>query len=228
MFRNLIFDWSGTLCDDLGPVLDTVNAVFRHCGAPEVGREAFLRHFRLPFGDYYRDLLPDKTHDELEALYRHYFPMSRRTVEPIPHASGFVEGARAAGRRCFLLSAVTPGHWRPQAEVLGLAEAFQRTCLGVRDKRGDLPQLLAAERLDPEETCYIGDMVHDVEAAHAAGVTAIAVLTGYDSAEKLAASGPDLIVPDLGGLARWFRRAERQAVGASERNESLTQGVKPE
>lgn len=213
MFRNLIFDWSGTLCDDLGPVLETVNAVFRHCGAPEVGREAFLRHFRLPFGDYYRDIVPERTHDELEALYRHYFPMSQREVLPIPHAVEFIAEAKAAGRRCLLLSAVTPGHWRAQAETLGLAEAFQHTRLGVRDKRGVLPQWLEAERLDLEETCYIGDMVHDVEAAQAAGITAIAVLTGYDSAEKLAAAAPDLIIPDLGGLSRWFRRAERQSAG---------------
>jgi phosphoglycolate phosphatase len=214
MFRNVIFDWSGTLCDDLGPVLETVNAVLRHCGAPEVDRDGFLRDFRLPFGDYYREILPDKTHDELEALYRHYYPMSRRPVAAIPHAAGFVGALRAAGRSCFLLSAVTPGHWREQAEAIGLADAFQGIRLGVRDKRGVLPRWLEAERWDPEETCFIGDMVHDVEAARAAGVTAIAVLTGYDSAAKLAASGPDLIVPDLDALARWFRRAEARATAA--------------
>ena len=27
MFRNLIFDWSGTLVDDLGPVIEATNAV---------------------------------------------------------------------------------------------------------------------------------------------------------------------------------------------------------
>ena len=40
-FKNFIFDWSGTLVDDLGPVLDSTNKVFNHFGKPSFTREQF-------------------------------------------------------------------------------------------------------------------------------------------------------------------------------------------
>jgi 8-oxo-dGTP pyrophosphatase MutT (NUDIX family) len=43
-------------------------------------------------------------------------------------------------------------------------------------------------------------MTHDVETARHGGVSSIAVLTGYNHAEILAAVRPDLTVPDLGVL----------------------------
>jgi phosphoglycolate phosphatase len=89
-----------------------------------------------------------------------------------------------------------------------LAGEFEGVHVGVRDKRRELPRVLIHHGLEPGETCYIGDMVHDVEAARTAGITSIAVLTGYDSAAKLAAAGADLLIADLSRLAWWFARAD--------------------
>lgn len=50
MLRNLIFDWSGTLVDDLGPVADAASLIFPHFGKPELLLEEFRGRFRLPFG----------------------------------------------------------------------------------------------------------------------------------------------------------------------------------
>jgi phosphoglycolate phosphatase len=207
MFRNLVFDWSGTLCDDLGPVLETVNRVLAHYGSPQVDLEGFRAEFQLPFGDFYRDRLPGLSHDELEATYQRYFPESRVGVRPIPHAVEFVRAMRRAGHRCFILSAVTPSHFQDQVQRIGLAGEFEGVHVGVRDKRRFMPGFVADLGLDPSDTCYIGDMVHDVDAARVAGITSIAVLTGYDSAAKLAAAGADFLIPDLSRLAWWFGRA---------------------
>ena len=68
MFRNLIFDWSGTLVDDLGPVIEATNAVLMPYGIPEFDREGFRRAFRLPYREFYHELLPHIPLDELEAM----------------------------------------------------------------------------------------------------------------------------------------------------------------
>jgi len=47
MFNNIIFDWSGTLVDDLGPVLEATNAVLGRYGVAALDREGFRRTFRL-------------------------------------------------------------------------------------------------------------------------------------------------------------------------------------
>lgn len=49
-------------------------------------------------------------------------------------------------------------------------------------------------------------MQHDVETAHHAGITSIAVLTGYNDAAQLSKAKPDMIVPDLLVLRTLMRR----------------------
>ena len=58
-------------------------------------------------------------------------------------------------------------------------------------------------------------MGHDVDTARHAGITSIAVLTGYDSAAKLERFRPDLMVRDLERLDFLFRRAGRPTAGIS-------------
>ena len=41
--RNVIFDWSGTLVDDLPPVVEATNAVLRHYGLAAMDRTRFRR-----------------------------------------------------------------------------------------------------------------------------------------------------------------------------------------
>ena len=209
MFANIIFDWSGTLCNDLPPVIDTINRILTHHGAAEVDEATFREEFRLPFGDFYHERIPGVPHAELEALYARFFPKTRKTEVPIPHAREFVEAMHDAERRLFVLSAVTESHFQQQAKNLGFDGKFERVYLDVRDKRRVIHQLLDENRLTPDETCFIGDMRHDVDTAKHAGITSIAVLTGYDSAAKLAPSEPDVMVQNLGKLGDWFRRAER-------------------
>ena len=65
-------------------------------------------------------------------------------------------------------------------------------------------QILEAHQLNPELTAFVGDMTHDVETARHGGITSIAVLTGYNHPEVLAALSPDLTVANLQVLWEWL------------------------
>ncbi len=208
MIRNLILDWSGTLADDLALVLNATNALFHQHGRAPLSREEFRAHFRLPFTGFYEEMLPGVSHAEIERLYHEYFIPSEDNVALLPGALEFLRAARGAGRRLFLLSTIHPRHWATQSARLGVAEFFERVEVGVLDKRERIGALLAEAGLRPAETAFVGDMVHDIETARAAGVLGVAVLTGYDALEKLAAAQPDAIVPDLQALGRLIGDAE--------------------
>ncbi len=66
MFKNIIFDWSGTLVDDLALTLDASNYVFSQYGKPCMNRDEFRAEFQLPYPDYYARVLPHADLDELE------------------------------------------------------------------------------------------------------------------------------------------------------------------
>lgn len=213
MFKNLIFDWSGTLVDDLGPVLDATNAVLVRYGCAPLSREEFRRSFRLPYGEFYAEWLPGVELGELEEHFRVAFAASSAPVLVLPHAREKLAWCAQHGVRCFVLSSMDGQAFARQLEEFGLGGAFEATYAGVIDKRGKIHEILASHGLDPQQTALIGDMVHDVETARHGGIAAIAVLTGYTHAEALAAVRPDLTVPDLLALRVLLERGRGGVAG---------------
>lgn len=200
MFRNLIFDWSGTLVDDLGPVIEATNAVLGNYQIAPLDREAFRRSFRLPYADFYAELLPQIPLEELESHFRPAFDAAITPVTILPHAREKLEWCAALGIRCFVLTSMDSLAFEKQLDAFQLRHHFEATYSGILDKRAVIHQILKNHALVPGETAFVGDMTHDVETARHGGVSSIAVLTGYNHAEILAAVRPDLTVPDLGVL----------------------------
>ncbi len=52
----------------------------------------------------------------------------------------------------------------------------------------------------------VGDHVHDVEGAQAAGVLSVSVLTGGCTEEELVAAGTDVVLADLTVFPAWLER----------------------
>ena len=197
MFKNIIFDWSGTLVDDLALTLDASNYVFRQYGKDALSTEEFRDEFQLPYPDYYANVLPDADLNELENHFRQAFKISQEPVEVLPHAREFMEWCKTQGIRCFALTSVDAKEFMIQSEELGMKHYFEGIHAGIRHKDQYIHQLLTHHGLTPSETAFVGDMQHDIETAHVGGIVGIAVLTGYNSARQLAKVKPDIIVPDL-------------------------------
>ena len=209
MFRNLIFDWSGTLVDDLGPVIEATNTVLGKYDLPPLDREGFRRCFRLPYREFYSEVLPNVPLEELEAHFRPAFDEALTPVTILPHAREKLEWCAARGIRTFVLTSMDTAAFEKQMDQFGLRDLFEATYSSVLDKREVIHQILETHALDPKETAFVGDMTHDVETARHGGVSSIAVLTGYNHPEILAAVRPDITVPDLGVLRSLLDRRHR-------------------
>jgi phosphoglycolate phosphatase len=202
MLRNLLLDWSGTLVDDMPPVIGATNFVLEKYGRPSLTRDEFRQKFRLPFTEFYEEYLPDVPLPELDAAFHGHFVTIQDDVTPLPGLYEFLDFCRASGRRLFLLSSMKREHFEVQSEKLGLAHYFEHPYVGVLDKRAKIGEILETHGLARDETAFVGDMIHDVETARHGGVMSIAVLTGYDSIEKLTPSKPDVVVTSLDALRR--------------------------
>ena len=206
MFSNLIFDWSGTLCDDLALTLEATNYVLAQYDRPALTREQFRAEFQLPYPDYYARKTPEARLVDLEKYYRHAFDHAVTQVIIIPHAKAFLDFCRNRGIRCFILTSMDPRAFDEQARHLGLKDYFEHIHSGVRNKEEYIYNLLKQHNLNPADTAFIGDMQHGINAAHSAGIIGIGVLTGYNNAAQLAVSNPDLTVPHLGALQSLMER----------------------
>jgi phosphoglycolate phosphatase len=184
------------------PVIGATNFVLEKYGRPPLTRDEFRQKFRLPFTEFYEEYLPDVPLPELDAAFHGHFVTIQDDVTPLPGLYEFLEFCRASGRRLFLLSSMKREHFEVQSEKLGLAHYFEHPYVGVLDKRAKIGEILETHGLARDETAFVGDMIHDVETARHGGVMSIAVLTGYDSIEKLTPSKPDVVVTSLDALRR--------------------------
>lgn len=200
VIRNIIFDWSGTLVDDLPAVLEASNYVFTMAGVPKMTMEEFRREFCLPFTEFYDRYVPHIPVSQLEEWFHYAFRQYRHMFREIPHAREFLEFCRERGLKTFLLSSVHRDHYAVQAEATGFGKYFDHVFVEVIDKRTKLVWIVNEHGLARSETMFVGDMEHDMEAARAGGVYACAVLTGYNHVDQLRACEPDLIVEHLGKL----------------------------
>jgi phosphoglycolate phosphatase len=213
VIRNIIFDWSGTLVDDLPAVWQATNHVLTKAGRTELSLEAFRREFCLPLQTFFDRHLPQLAMEKLGGWFHSHFATVQDSIVPLPHTREFLQFCREAGVRMFVLSAVHLEHFAAQARAAGFEGFFEKTFLGVWDKREKIHEILRAQHLTADETLFIGDMQHDIDTARHGGIHSCAVLTGYNSLDQLRASQPDLVVEHLGELRQLFERTGFQIAG---------------
>jgi phosphoglycolate phosphatase len=206
VIRNIIFDWSGTLVDDLPAVWRATNFVFSQAGIAEITLEQFRAEFCLPFARFYERYLPHVAMAQLEDWFHACLKQVQYSVVELPHARAFLEFCKAQGVRTFLLSSVHADHYAIQSQRTGLGGFIDQPYVQVWDKRTKINEIVEEHKLAPDETLFIGDMQHDVETAKHCGLHSCAVLTGYNSLAQLRAAEPDLIVEHLAELQRILER----------------------
>ena len=225
VIRNLIFDWSGTLVDDLSAVWQTVNHVLVQAGRKEITLDQFRNDFCPSFPRFYADYLSHVQPGQVKDWFNTHFPSVQDSVVALPHAHEFLEFARAHGLRMVVLTAVHDIHFEVQAKATGFAGFFQRAYTGVWEKTKHIHDLLREQDFHPGETLFIGDMEGDIETAKHGGVRSCAVLTGYQMLEQLRARHPDLIVEHLGELQRILARNHFELGPAMEAQPVTTVGA---
>jgi len=205
---NIIFDWSGTLVDDLPAVWEATNHVLAQAGRPAMSLEQFRAEFCLPFTIFYDRHVPHIELPKLEEWFHGRFRQVQASVCALPHAREFLEFCRTNGFRTFLLSTVHRDHFEVQSGVTGFGHYLDELYVNVWDKRQKIHDILTDHHLDPDETLFIGDMQHDIETAKHGGIHSCAVLTGYNTLDQLRAAQPDLIVEHLRELREILEQNE--------------------
>jgi phosphoglycolate phosphatase len=74
---------------------------------------------------------------------------------------------------------------------------------GGKPAPGQLLAFAAHLGIDPKHAAMVGDSTHDLHAARAAGMAAVAVLTGVALADELAPHA-DVVLDDISGIDAWL------------------------
>ena len=117
-------------------------------------------------------------------------------------------GLRGAGLRLGVATNDSESSARAQLQREGISRFFDFIAgydsgFGGKPAPGQLLAFAAHLGVAPAKVVMVGDSLHDMAAARAAGMRAVAVLTGPASAEVLAPAA-DVVLPTIDGLAGWL------------------------
>jgi len=205
-YRSFLWDWSGTLVDDLPPTLFATNSVLQKFGVASMEREEFRRRFRLPYPEFYDEVLPGIPIEDLEETFRSSFGLSPKGVTVLPHAREMLDWCREREIRCFILSSMDQEIFDKQLREFELGGHFETIYAGVIDKRERIGEILDKHNLDRSTTAFVGDMVHDLATAKHGGVDSVAVATGYDPVDRLRENDPTHLFDHLADFRDWLER----------------------
>lgn len=198
--RNVIWDWNGTLVDDVDITVESLNVLRGEHGLPPMDVGTYRETFGFPIRDFYERMgfdLGAVDFGRLSVRYHeeyHGRKMARGRLFPdaVPH----LEAVGREGRQS-ILSAASQGHLDAWVGRLGVAHHFEHV-FGVLhrltdDKTERGRELMETAGYRREETVFIGDTHHDAEVAEAIGVEALIVAEGHQSYGRLAALRPRVL-----------------------------------
>ncbi len=125
-----------------------------------------------------------------------YVDHAIHAVEAFPGAVESIAAVRRHGGRVLVVTGKYEPNARRHVEHLALdIDHIEGTVFGVGKA-----DVLRREDAD----ILVGDHVHDVEGAKAAGVLSVSVLTGSSTADELVEAGTDVVLADLTVFPDWL------------------------
>jgi phosphoglycolate phosphatase-like HAD superfamily hydrolase len=192
---HLVWDWNGTLLDDLALVVAATNASLASVGGPSVTADEHRRDFRRPVSAYYESVLGRSlTPEEFATLDRAFHDAYRDGLTGIGLTADALDAMAAWTGTQSLLSMWFHHELVPLVTSHGLSPRLLRVD-GLRDILGGgfkAPYLrahLEALGLDGVGCVLIGDSVDDAHAAQDVGAAAILYGGGFTDPERLRETG---------------------------------------
>ncbi|MCX7897698.1 MAG: phosphoglycolate phosphatase [Rhodocyclaceae bacterium] len=210
--RAVLLDLDGTLLDTVADLHAAACAMLADLGRPPIAIEDIRAYVGRGIPNLVKRVLAGKLEaaDDstppppaaLESFRRHYALCNGNATRPFP---GVLEGLAALKAKNLPLAVITNKARDFTAPLLartGLAPYLDLVVAGdqlPRQKPDPMPLVWACGRLDvlPQEAAFIGDSVHDFEAARAAGCSVLLVPYGYNEGRNVRTLPADAIVGTL-------------------------------
>ncbi|MEU4687313.1 HAD hydrolase-like protein [Actinoplanes sp. NPDC023714] len=193
--KHLVWDWNGTLLDDLHLVVSSTNTAFGSVGARSVGADEHRRAFRRPVAEFYAEMLGRAVdEEEFGRLDRIFHDAYRLGLTDISLAADAMAAIKTWPGTQSLLSMWFHSELVPAVETYGLAGVFTRidglrTEVGGDLKAGHLARHLAELGVEGSAVVMIGDSLDDAYAAESVGGAAVLYTGGFTDPDRLRASG---------------------------------------
>lgn len=191
---TVIFDWNGTLIDDVDLCLSLLNKMLIKRNLDTLSVERYREIFTFPVIEYYKKAgmdVENESFDDLAVEFMDPYVEQYRTCSLVLHAEEVLAKLKEKGLRCIVLSATKQDYLEEQVSAFNIAHYFNEL-VGIQDikaagKIERAKQWMSTQGIDPKECIMIGDSIHDSEVAAELKIDCLLSTTGHQNRERLKA-----------------------------------------
>lgn len=196
MYKDIFLDFNGTIIDDLDLCVELLNVFLREQGKKELSIDEYKHVFKFPIKQYYIDSGIDFSIESYESLairfIKAYQPRSM-TCGLFPHVVDTVKKLKEMGIHVYILSASEQNNLLEQTDNYGITKYFDAV-LGINNIHAESKvkralDFMKEKNIDPKNTLFVGDTLHDHEVSMAMGVDCVLVSCGHQAKDILETSG---------------------------------------
>ena len=199
-FESIIWDWNGTLLNDVDIAVGAINQLLLDRNLPPVSLERYLDTFTFPVRDYYELIGFDLKNEPFEVPAFQFISIYNKAVETCglhEEVVPLLSWLKDCGCRQFILSAMEQEQLEKTVSNSGIREYLEELC-GLDNhyatsKVENGLSLINRRALDRDLTLMVGDTVHDFEVAQAMGCSCMLISKGHQSKERLLSTGADVL-----------------------------------
>ena len=195
-YRHIIWDWNGTLLDDLDYSIGVMNALLARRQLALLDRARYHALFDFPVRAYYERLGFDPAVDPFEKLSTEFISGydARRTDAPLHvQTAATLTAVRKIGLSQSILSAYRHETLHEIVAHFGLTAHFDHIAgldnIHAHSKLALGRDLVARLGVAPTEILLVGDTLHDHDVARELGIASALIAAGHHPAERLRQTG---------------------------------------
>lgn len=197
MIKNIFFDFNGTLLNDVNLCINIEQKLCRIYSIKEVDKDVYLNNFCFPVINFYKCIGFDFEKIDYNILSKQFmaefydrFDKETSLFEGVTY---FLKKLKYEGYKLFVISATKQDDLENQIKDKGIHMFFD-DLIGSKNvlahgKIDYAKEFIKSKNIDPKESVFIGDTIHDFEVGEALNMNVLLVTFGHNSRKLLENTG---------------------------------------
>ncbi len=191
-FQTVIWDWNGTLLDDVEVNRKIINTMLLRRGLKPLGEAVYKDSFCFPVQSFQCRIgfnFEEESVEEISEEYHMFYKIYEKEIRLNADATSILNVLHARKIDQYILSAAAKDDLIKMLNAFDLQDKFVEIygatdiCASGKTVIGKC--LMQTHLLNPDTTLLVGDTVHDAEVAEALGIACILYAGGHNSLNLL-------------------------------------------
>ena len=210
MISHIIWDYNGTVVDDVVTSIAAVNKMLESRGLPPTSIEIYRETLTIPLDKYYASVgIKNADIKKLSVEFQNWCNHFSYLSSIFDGFHNAIKIAKSKSVKNILLSSLYNEFLMNEVEKYKIKNCFD-DIIGMQDtavgsKLNNAKNYLSANNIDAKNVLFVGDLTTDSDMAKALGAKCVLIPNGHNSTKRCASQGVD-VVENLIEFSEYIKR----------------------